>query len=191
MAKYVAQNFVAPSSEAQVLGAVFGVYLHNLRSEDLAPILAKHGVSSIHPNEWYPMQRMLDIQRDIHDSDENVSEKLVASGIQFAQEWSFPSETKSVPEALCALSRISNQVVRSVPDGYGFAVKMISEKHVWFFSNTPHTSDGVYGTLWGLVNRVKPKNDMFVVRIIDNPDPENHPGTCFDIKWGATLDEVD
>jgi hypothetical protein len=191
MVKYVAEKFVAPSSEAQVLGVVFGVYLHNLRSEDLAPIMAKHGVSGFNPNDWYPMQRMLDIQHDIHKSDENVSEKLVASGIQFAQEWSFPSETNGVTEVLYALSRVSGGVVRSVPEGYGFSVHVVCERHVWLFSNTPHTDDGVYGTVWGLVNRVKPKDDMFVVRIIENPDPENHPGTCFDIKWGATWDEVE
>jgi hypothetical protein len=191
MVKYVAQKFVAPSPEAEVMGSTFTVYLNNLRSEDTAPLLAKHGLSTIEPNQWYSMQSMLDIQDDIYRSNSNVSEKMVATGMQFAHDWPFPPETKTVADVLSTLGRVTSQVVRNVPDGYGFTLKLVSEKHIWLFNNTPHNPDGVYGVLWGLVNRFKPKDDMFVVRIIENPEPENHPGTCFDIKWGATLYEVE
>jgi hypothetical protein len=191
MAKYVAQKFVAPSPEAETMGYVLTIYLHNLRSEDIAPILEKHGISSIEPDQWYPMQRALDIQRDIYTSDENVSEKLVAAGIQYAQTNPFPPEIKTISDVLYILSQASGRASRNTPDGYGFTLKVMSEKHLWMFSNTPYDDDGVYGLLWGLANRFKPETDLFVVRIIDNPDPETYPGTCFDIKWGATQAEVE
>jgi hypothetical protein len=189
MAQYVAQKFIAPSPDAQTIGSSLILYLRNLRSEEIASILAKYGLSSIEPNEWYPMQRALDIQRDIYETNENVSEKMVAVGIQFAQDQSFPPETKTVTDVL--LTRMGDRSSRNVPAGFGRSPCMVSEKHAWVFHNSPYSDDAVYGFLWGLVNRFKPKNDMFVVRIIENPDPENHPGTCFDIKWGATWDEVE
>jgi hypothetical protein len=191
MAKYVAQKFVAPSPEAEVIGSTMLFYLHNLHSEEIAPLLAKHSLSSFDPGRWYPMQRTLDIQRDIYESNENVSERLVAVGIEYVQNLPLPPEVKSVIGALHMFTQAPKSLQRNIPDDFGTTVQVISEKHARVFHNTPYADDALYGTLWGLVNRVKPKNDMFTVRIINNPDPENHPGTCFDIKWGATWAEVE
>jgi hypothetical protein len=83
------------------------------------------------------------------------------------------------------------QTSRNVPENFGMSVVSIGHKHLRVFSNSPYPEDSDYGYIWGLVNRFKPKHDVFVVRIIDNPDPENHPGTCFDIKWGPTPDDVE
>jgi hypothetical protein len=191
MVKYVAQKFIAPSPDAQVIGFTFKPYLHSLRAEDIAPLLAKHGLPSIDPNQWYPMQRALDIQKDISNANENVSEILVAAGIQFARDWALPPETKTISDALHMVRQLSSKVDRCVPEGFGFTIQEVSEKHIRMFHNTPYTDDSVYGLLWGLVKRLKPDGAMFVVSIIDNPDPENYPGTCFDIKWGATQGEVE
>jgi hypothetical protein len=191
MAKYVAQKFIAPSPDAQVIGFTLKTYLHSLRAEDIAPLLEKHNLPSIDPNQWYPMQRALDVQRDINNANENVSEILVAAGIQFAKDWAFPPETKTILDALHMLRQLSSKVDRCVPEGFGFTIQELGEKHIRMFHNTPYDDDSVYGLLWGLVKRLKPDGDMFVVSIIDNPDPEGHPGTCFDIKWGATQDEVE
>jgi hypothetical protein len=191
MAKYVAQKFIAPSPDAQVIGFTLKTYLRSLRADDIAPILAKHGLPEIDPNQWYPMQRALDVQKDINDTNENVSEVLVAAGIQFAQDWSIPPETKTIADALHMLRQLSKQVDRCVPDGFGFTIQEVCEKHVRMFHNTPYDDHSVYGLLWGLVKRLKPQGNMFVVRIIENPDPEAYPGTCFEIKWGATQDEVE
>jgi hypothetical protein len=191
MAKYVAQRFVAPSLEAEAKGVVLTAFMHNLRSEDIAPILARYELSNIDPDQWYPMQLALNIQRDIYYSNESVSEKLVAGGIQFAQNWSFPGEAKSVTEALYVLSQVSSRASRNTPEGYGYILDRVSKNHLWMFYNTPYHEDGSYGLLWGLVNRFKPKQDLFVVRIIENPNPELYPGTCFDIKWGPVWDEIE
>jgi hypothetical protein len=190
MAKYIAQKFVAPSPEAQSIGASLMIYVRNFLAKDMAPILAKHGLSNIDPNQWYPMQLALNIQHDIYVSGKDVTEKLVAAGIQFSHDWPFPPETKTVTDALYTLSHMGNRVSRNVPAGFGNSMQTVGENHIRLFLNTPFTDDAFYGVVWGLVNRFKQKDNMFVVRIIDNPDPENYPGTCFDIKWGPIWDEI-
>jgi hypothetical protein len=191
--KYIAEKFVSPSPEAEQMGYNFSGFFECVRAEDIDPILQKHGlsVSTFDPTQWYPMQTILDIMKDIYDSDENVSEKLVAMSIKAAQIWPFPPEAKTLPEILMAANKMNSQMQRNVPEGFGGSIRVLGEKHIQMFFNMPHPDESAYGGLWGIVNRYKPAHDVFVVRIIDNPDPENHPGTCIDIKWGPTPADVE
>jgi hypothetical protein len=154
-------------------------------------ILEKHGLTNIDPNRWYPMQAMLDVENDIYDSNDNIAKKLVSLGIQFAQEWVFAPDVETIFDALHIQTQLINQMFRNVPDEHGITLRDVSEKHIRAFVNIPYADDSIYGAFWGTVNRFRPKESVFIVRMIDNPDPENNPGTCFDIRWGATLDEIE
>ena len=137
------------------------------------------------------MQAMLDVENDIYASNDNISKKLIFMGIQFAQEWVFAPDVQTIFDALHIQIHLINQMFRNVPDGHGIILQDVGEKHIRLFINSPYADDSFYGAAWGTANRFKPANSVFVVRIIDNPDPETYPGTCFDIKWGTTWDEIE
>jgi hypothetical protein len=191
MAKYIAQKHIAPSPEAELRGQLLIGLKLSADSEAMVSILEKHGLTNIDPNQWYPMQAMLNVENDIYASNDNISKKLVSLGIQFAQEWVFAPDVETIFDALHIQIQLINQMFRNVPDEHGITLQDVSKKHLRMFANIPYADDSIYGAFWGTVNRFKPKDSLFTVRIIDNPDPENHPGTCFDVKWGATLDEVE
>jgi hypothetical protein len=165
--------------------------VNHLASEETVLILAKHGLTNIDPNQWYPMQAMLDVENDIYASNDNIFQRLMAFGIQVNQEWVFAPEVQTISDALEIQIQGVNQMFRNVPDGFGITLQKVSEKHLRLFFNSPYADDSFYGGIWTLVDRFKPENNVFVVRITDNPDPENHPGTCVDVKWGATPDELE
>jgi hypothetical protein len=43
---------------------------------------------------------------------------------------------------------------------------------------------GIYGVLWAIARRFRPAGVSFTVRLIENPNPEDFPGTAFEITWG-------
>jgi hypothetical protein len=188
MVKYIAQQFVAPSPEAQVVGYGLTSFFQSLYADDISSILGKYGFSEFVSDQWYSIQTILDILKTICESDSNVTEKLVALGISMV---GYLPDGYSVLGALEQVYSLMQQTTRNVPENYGTSVVTVGAKHLRVFSNSPFPDESTYGYLWGIVNRYKPAHDVFVVRIIDNPDPENHPGTCFDIKWGATPEDVE
>jgi hypothetical protein len=190
MAKYMGQKFVSPSPDAEILGRILVAFIKNLHADEIAPILKKRGVSSFEPDKWYPMQLILDISKDMLDTDVHAPEKLVGIGLTAAEDFPFPPEVKTLQSAIQAVNAMLHQTMRNLPEGFGATVEVIEDKHLRVFSVDPFSTDSTYGFYWGTVNRFKNSTDIFVVRIIDNPDPENHPGTCFDIQWGATFDEI-
>lgn len=191
MGKYVARKHVAPSPDAELLGQLLMGLEQSADSESIASILETHGLTNIDPKQWYPMQAMLNVENDIYAANDNISKKLIGLGIQFAQEWVFAPDVKTIFDALHIQVHLINQMFRNVPEGHGITLQDVSKNHIRAFVNIPYADDSIYGAFWGTVNRFKPKESVFVVRIIDNPDPETQPGTCFDIKWGATPDEVE
>jgi hypothetical protein len=188
MTGYIAQKFVAPSPDAEVLGQILQIFTINMYAEDIQPILHKNNVSEFDFTRWYSMQLVLDILKDIYESDSHVTEKLVAISMMSAA--NLP-EGQTVRSALEMVNQRMWQSSRNIPEGFGTSVRSLSEKHLQLFYNAPYPEHATYGYIWGIVNRFKPTNDVFVVRIIDNLNDATHPGICFDVKWGLSPQEVE
>ncbi|HEX2621370.1 MAG TPA: hypothetical protein VHL11_14525, partial [Phototrophicaceae bacterium] len=63
-ANYQAVIFEAPQG-SEVIGSLLLPYFDNLASDDLDPILKRHGLvkDEINPEGWYAMQVLMDISR--------------------------------------------------------------------------------------------------------------------------------
>ncbi|HEX2621191.1 MAG TPA: hypothetical protein VHL11_13615 [Phototrophicaceae bacterium] len=190
--KYVAEKFVAPSPAAEQMGHTFAFFFETILAQDIDPILQKHGLSlsTFDPNQWYRMQTVLNVMQDVYASDNNVSQKLVSMGIRAAETFPIPPEAHTVKEAIQAAISMADQMYRNVPRGFGQSIHVSGDRHLQMFSNVPFADDSVYGAFWGIIKRYKPEGNAFVMRNIDNPNPKEHPGTCYDIKWGATSDDI-
>lgn len=189
MAKYVAKPFVAGSPQAEVIGQTVIAFLENLQADEIAPILPKYGLDNIDPDKWYPHQAWFDVLREVNEMP-NASANLVAFGKKVVQTAVLPPEIDSIPKVLNLLHTIHHLNLRNVPEEEGYVVKEIGEKHYHVYQNTPNPDDGIYGFIWGLAARYKAPDEVFVVRMIDNPHPDEIPGSLFEVRWGAKPEDL-
>ncbi|MCU0497210.1 MAG: hypothetical protein MUF87_07665 [Anaerolineae bacterium] len=184
MPPYVAQMFVSPSPDALQLGAPMQALLSNIRTEELRPILAKHGLTEIKADHWYPMQIFLDVFRDIVDRQSGVTLDLIAIGIRGVETSApFPPEIDTLEKGLAMMDYVSRHVnVKNVPPEFGYPVTKIEEGHLHLTNNTPIPDDSIYGYIWGITNRLKKADDVFFIIALPKTSPEQP--TTFEILWG-------
>jgi hypothetical protein len=103
----------------------------------------------------------------------------------------FPPEVKTITDAFKALNAMLKGATRNIPDGYGSSLKIINERHVHIYNNEPSPLELTYGYFWAIASRFKPSYNIFLVRHIPNPNPEEQPGRVFEIKWGVLPSDVE
>ncbi len=186
---YVAKPYVAGSPEALVIGQVVQAFSQNIEADVIEPLLPKYGLNDIEPDEWYPHQSWMNVLHDIGQLP-GAQSTFVAFGRQVVQSAVMPPEIDSIPKVLELLHTIHHLNLRNIPDEEGYAVRQIGERHYWVYHNTPNPNDAIYGFIWGLVARYKAPNEQFIVRQVDNPHPEEIPGSVFEIKWGTKPEDL-
>ena len=78
-AQKIAKFSAAPNAE--VLGVAMLALPVCLKADEIMPLLKKHGFADIDAEKWYPQQSIVNLYRDIEEGRSNVSESLVAIGI--------------------------------------------------------------------------------------------------------------
>lgn len=187
MAKYAAQPFVAGTPQAEVIGQTVLAFSENLEADIIAPLLPKYGLDNIDASAWYPHQSWMNVLRDLSTL-EGSSTAFVAFGKQVVQTAVMPPEIDSIPKVLEMLHAIHHLNLRNIPEDEGYVIRKISERHYLVFHNTPNPEDAIFGFLWGLAARYKQPNEQFVVRRVPNPDPDEYPGSTYEVKWGTSAD---
>lgn len=184
MSPYVAQLFVSPSPDTLQLGAPMQALLSNIRTEELMPILVKHGITEIQDDQWYPMQIFLDVFRDIVERSGGVTLDLIAIGIRGVETSApFPPEIDTVEKGLGVMDYASRQVnVKNVPPEFGYPITQIAEGHLQVTNNTPIPDESIYGYIWGITNRLKQEEDDFLIISLPKVSPEQP--TTFEVIWG-------
>ena len=178
---YIPIPFVAPSPDSEVLGQLYLAFIQNLRAEEIQPILKKHGMEDMRGDQWYPVQTILDIYKDIIDGRENVNDELVAIGMKGVDTVPFPPEIHDIPSAINYIDQSSKLYSRNIPDDYGFHTIVVGKKHLHVIKNHPHPTASGYGLIWAVVNRFKGADEVFTVNTF--PDEVGKP-TIFDVRWG-------
>jgi hypothetical protein len=187
MSKYIAKPYIAGTPQAEVIGQTVLAFSQNLEADVIAPLLPKYGLDNVDPEKWYPHQRWMDVLRDLSELP-GSSTAFVAFGKQVVRSAVMPPEIDSVPKALNLLHAIHHLNLRNIPEDEGYTIKQISDRHFLVYHNTPNPDDAIYGFVWGMVARFKRPEEQFVVRLIDNPNPEETPGSVYEIKWGTAAD---
>ena len=185
MGKHVAQPYVAGKPETEVIGQTVLAFSENLQSELIRPLLPQHGLGNIDPEAWYPHQAWLDVLKAISENaGGNAMNTFVAFGQKVVETAVMPPELKTIPDVLNALHSIHHMNLRNAVEEEGYVIEAIDDNHYLVYENTPNPSYAIYGFLWGICKRFKQPNEKFTVKEVENPKPDEIPGTCFDIKWG-------
>jgi hypothetical protein len=139
----------------EVLGGVIIAISQGLKSESLLPILATHGLGSIEPNQWYPVEAWINVLNDIL-ADENGSMNLVAAAIQVSencpQAWG-DGTIKS------AFMNVNDTYYMDHRGGYLGELKVESSKakEITVSAYSPYPDDYLYGAFYGHARRHAPK----------------------------------
>lgn len=191
MSSYIAKPFIAGTPEAEVTGEAMSAFLDNLEADTLRPILEKHGLTEIETDKWYPHQIWMDVLKDVNDNAKGgASSIFVAFGRKVVETAVMPPEIQTIEDVLNSLHAIHHANLRNIPDDEGYKIEKIKPKHYLVYHNTPNPLDAIYGFLWGLVARYKKPNEVFVVKPVENPDPDKFPGDVFSVRWGNTVEEI-
>ena len=184
--RYVAQQYIASSPEAEVIGSLVSSLIDNLKADEIRPIIDGHNPQHVEldVNGWYPQQVILDIQKAIAEKQVNASENLVAIGVKSVDHLQFAPEVQTIEQAIAAFNAIAKQTHRNIPDSETILVVESRPGRVVVVNNTPYPSDNIYGVLWACARRFTPAGAAFTVRGIENPDPGRLPGTAYEITWG-------
>lgn len=184
MAGYVAKPYVAGTPEALIAGHYVLSFVENLEADMILPLLPKHGLETIDPEKWYPHQACMDTLKELSDLPSSQS-ALVAFGRKAVEKALMPPEITSIPQALHILNAVHHMNLRNIPEEEGYFVEEKGPNHYWVYHNTPNPEDVIYGFIWGMVARFRRPDEAFVVRQIENPNPDVHPGTVYQCKWGV------
>ena len=179
--KYAAQEYVASSPDAEILGAALLALVQNLKADELLPVLKKYGLDKMDPNTWYPQQLILDFYKGMADNTINISENLVAIGIKAVETVPQDPNAKTLEEAILASNMTNKQIMRNVPEEEGFAIAESRPGYLLIIDNTPYPADTMYGYLWGLAKRYKSPGGTFRVVRVDNPVPDRFPGRALEV----------
>lgn len=146
MAQYAAFN-----PEAKIIGQAILGFARAL-GERAQPILVRHGLVDIKPDQWYPQQAWLDALREFDQSD---IFDLVAVGRQVAAMVPLPAEVNSVESVLMLIGKTYDHNNQGCP---GKTVpEKVDEQHIKVTVHDPFPHNMVYGVLYGFAARFEPR----------------------------------
>lgn len=176
MTYYQATLYQPSSPNAQYMGGLVMSFAHNLRADVIQPILMKHGLDHIDPTAWYSQQKVLNVFRNIES---NFSfEELVAIGISTAELNPLPLEYNSIEAVVAGSDAIYKLGCRHTNPNEGMVVNRVAERYYQIVFNVPLPSFVVYGTLYGLIRRVKGRNEDPHIYLLDRTTP-----AVMEVKW--------
>jgi hypothetical protein len=185
--RYVAQEYVASSPEAEVSGSVLLSLFDNLKADEIRPILGNYVPchEEVDVNGWYPQQALLDICEAIAERKVHDIEALVAIGVKIVDSLPFTPEIQTVEQAVAFFSTLTKKTHRNIPDAESLlVVETHPGRRVVVVNNTPYPFDSIFGALWAVAWRFVPAGVSYTVRHVENPNPDDFPGTAFEITWG-------
>lgn len=160
--------YQAASPEVEASGASILSVTQGMAS-NLKPLLAKHGLDDIKPDEWYPQQQWLDFFRDLAGSQGSMVD-LVSIGMKIPETANFPPEIDSVESALRMLNGAYHMNNRNDPVENRWEYKKVNENEYLITCRTPVPRDFEYGVVFGLVKRFCPKDKFGTVYRDERPD---------------------
>ena len=172
--------------ESMTIGVNATAFFDNLRGYDLKPIMEKHGLLDIAPDDWFPTRRYLDALNELAETSDLLSD-LVAIGIQIGMITPMPPdlENPTLEEVLMRWDDAYQYLHRDADVG-GIVVEKVSDKHFKTIHTVVYPDDMSYGVLYGYGRRFLPAGTYFSVYYDPDHPPRDRGGqdkTIIHIKW--------
>jgi len=131
----------------EVLGAVIIAISQSIHSDELVPILEKHGLGSVEPNQWYPATTWIDALNDIATND-NGNMNLVAAAIKVSE---LIPQAAGVDTIQRAFETANDTYYMNHRGGYLGEIRVESsqENEITVSAYSPYPDDYLYGAFYG------------------------------------------
>lgn len=148
----------APNVE--IAGGSVLALITSINHPQLESILAKHGLTDVQADQWYPLQLTLDIIGEVAEG-VNASENLVSIGMAAAE-----LGIQRLPPEKLALS------VEAILRAYGeeiypsrhrggdvgkIEVERVDETHLIIRARVPYPDEQIYGIMYGYARHFRPR----------------------------------
>ncbi len=181
------QRYFTCSPDALLIGQTAVALLVNLQYDEIKPILVKYGLNEIDPNQWYPVQRILDIFNDIERIPGGMMD-LVAIGIAAGELGvkNMPEPLRKLPfdQFIEAYSQIWITRHKNI-DPKAVQTIVAGPKHVIITSMGPYPDDVIYGIFYAYARAILPKGTKFTVKYDEEKKRYDNGGetTYIHIIW--------
>jgi hypothetical protein len=171
---------------AETIGVNIRAFFDNLRGYQTEPIMEKHGLLDVDPEEWFPAQRYLDALNDLAQ-EPGFSSSLVAIGIEVGLHTPVTSdlENPTLEQVLMRWDDMYQMLLRNADVGC-IVVEKIGEKHYKTTHTVVFPDDLSYGVLYGFGRRFLPPGTQFKVYYDPEVPPRDRGGkdvTIIHIEW--------
>lgn len=148
-------EFVSFDPDVEVLGQSMLCVVAGM-TKSARPLLEKYGLDKLQPEEWYPLQPILDFYREIYRS-KSALVNLVSTGMKVPDNAVFPPEIDTIQKAFLSLDEAYHMNHRGGEIG-NYHAEIVGDRHIVVRAHTPFPCDLDYGIMLGLARRFKPKN---------------------------------
>jgi hypothetical protein len=169
----------------EVIGQNLLSFMQNVEADAIRPILEKHGLTKINPEQWYPMQQWLDVLSDLSQQS-GAMFNMVAIGAAISETAIMPPEVEqmSLEQFLLLINDVYQMQHRNGDAGHVKAERL-GAKHMCLEAYVPYPDDLEYGTAYGFARRFLPPQISFTVEY-DPDTPRRELGgdiTLIHIQW--------
>lgn len=173
--------------QAEMSGHVMLSIFDNLNdpsiNRTIERILRRFGLRDIDTEDWYPVQIVLDIYRELAKSGWGKFD-LVNLGTQMVENTHVPAHIDTIPRAMEMLRSDYAIDIRNMPEDEGYEIEYLSDRHLLVHDRTPYPHDVVYGTILGFAERFCPADgDLTIHRSYNLPGDRDSDGAVYDISW--------
>lgn len=179
-------KYTAFGPDAHVYGAAMLAFVESINYANFSNILASHGLTHIHPTEWYPQQVWLDVFSDIASATGGTLD-LISIGMKIADTAAMPPQVQQMPFADIMLgfndgSYLANNRGKDIG---GIETRILGEGHILMIDKTPYPDDFVYGAYYGMARRFLPVDSQLTVEYDEEVPRREHGGeaTLVHILW--------
>ncbi len=147
------KRFECPA-DTETIGAVLLPFINNLQIEMIRPILKKHNLTQIVPDQWYALQSWLNVLKEIATQDGAMFD-FVAIGMAVGQMAQLPPGADQNPFETFFLEVYPQAYLmqfRNTPPG-SVSTEKVADKHILFKIDNPFPPDLVYGTIYAFARR--------------------------------------
>jgi hypothetical protein len=179
-------DFKAFDPDSEVIGQQMLAFVQCVNQAEIMPYLEKHGLATIIPDKWYPLQSWLDVLRDLSsDRGGNAMFDLVSIGMKLVDTSVSPPGAEQIPfdEALGMVNAVNRLNHRNGDIGE-YIIERVGDQHVQVIARVPYPDDFLYGMFYGGTRRFLPPGTRFTVHYDDAPRrSQGGETTILHIEW--------
>jgi len=170
----------------EVIGAAMLSYIHNLRQEEIRPLLEKYEVANIEPDHWYPLEPWLQAINELSRR-KNFDEMMVAVGMQVAEYAISPEDAEYLTPADWLQGWNEHfQTNHRNGDVGKIVTQKVADNHYRTIHRHVYPDALNYGLAYAFVKKLLPMNTVFSVQYEDIFHRLDYGGadeTVIVVKW--------